>query len=291
MGHISIVFSQWNSTSIGQDNILKWISWNFSAEIEVKSIEKQMFILLVLIHKLLINFISFIIIIIFRGNFFETVWLIWRSVNLNWWILESDSWVKFVVDEFHKDSVKIEECGHYSVVNINWQINWILVWNEISYFLVHDFHLVVDTFYANEWLFKCVSLDDIKLEMLKQFCTGFEFRLWKPELFVGWENSEKCHQWQGIIEVSERIQEVWISFSDQMIKSDLGLVCGQISDLTNVSSGFGSLVLSQVNFLLTQFFDQGVKGQEVDILQMIISSVHLLQFFWWFSWIDAFQYT
>lgn len=74
-----------------------------------------------------------------------------------------------------------------------------------------------------------------------------------------------------------------------MVEGNLGLVTGQILDFTNVAFCLGALVLSQVNLLRSQLFNQWIEGQEVDVLQVVVSSVHLLELFGRLSWVDALE--
>ena len=74
-----------------------------------------------------------------------------------------------------------------------------------------------------------------------------------------------------------------------MIEGDFRFVARKILDFADVTFGFGALVLSEVNFLSSQFLDEWVESEEVNILQMVVSSVHLLEFFWRLSWVDALE--
>lgn len=101
VSYIGINSSQWNCSPIGQDNILKRVSGNFSTKVKVKAVEEQVLILLMLINKLLVNLILFILIIILCCNLFKVVSLISWQVRLSWWIFEANTGVQFEVDEFY----------------------------------------------------------------------------------------------------------------------------------------------------------------------------------------------
>ena len=156
----------------------------------MKAVEKQMFVLFVLINKLFVNLILFIIIVIFSSNLFEVVSLVIRHVRFSWRVLEANTGVQLKIDELHQDNIKVQESRHNPVININWQIGWVLVWDQVSDFLVHDFGLVVDTLDADETLFQGMGLDYVQLEVFQQFSACLYFRLGKSELFMGGEDGE-----------------------------------------------------------------------------------------------------
>lgn len=164
---IGIIFSQWNSSSIGKNDIFKRISWDFSAQIEMKSIEKKMFILLVLINKLLVKLILLIIINILSSNLLKSVALVCWCFTFDRWILQPDTWVEFKIDELHQDDVKVQKCSHNSVINIQWQVSWVLVRNQVIDFLVHYLHLVIDALDTHEGLLQCVCFYHVQLEMFQ----------------------------------------------------------------------------------------------------------------------------
>ena len=103
------------------------------------------------------------------------------------------------------------------------------------------------------------------------------------------EDGEEGHQWKWVIEVSEGIEEVGVSFSNQMIEWGFRFVSSEILDLADVAFGSGTFVLSEVNLLGSQFLDEWIEGEEVNVFQMIIGSVHFLEFFWRLSWVDALE--
>jgi hypothetical protein len=72
-----------------------------------------------------------------------------------------------------------------------------------------------------------------------------------------------------------------------MVEGNFWLVSGKIFDFTDVTFGSGTFVLSEVNLLCSELFDEWVESEEVYVLKMVIGSVHLLEFFWGLSWIDA----
>ena len=74
-----------------------------------------------------------------------------------------------------------------------------------------------------------------------------------------------------------------------MVEREFWFVGYKVSDFADISSGFGSLVFSEVDLLRSEFFDEWIEGEEVDIFIVVVGSVHLLEFFWWFSGVDAFQ--
>ena len=106
---------------------------------------------------------------------------------------------------------------------------------------------------------------------------------------MGGEDGEKGHQRKWVIEVSQGIEEVGVSFPDQMIERNFRFVSGEILDFSDVSFGLGALVLSEVNFLRSQFLDEWIEGEEVYVFEMIVGSVHLLEFFGRLSWVNTLQ--
>lgn len=118
MSDICIIFSQRNCTSIGKNNVFKGVTRNFSAEIEMESVEQKMFILLMFVNKFLINLILLVIIIIFSSNFLEVITLVSRDVTFLGRIFETNTWVKFKVNKLHQDDVEIQKCCHNSIIDI-----------------------------------------------------------------------------------------------------------------------------------------------------------------------------
>lgn len=115
---ICIIFSQRNCTSIGKNNVFKGVTRNFSAEIEMESVEQKMFILLMFVNEFLINLILLVIIIIFSSNFLEVITLVSRDVTFLGRIFETNTWVKFKVNKLHQDDVEIQKCCHNSIIDI-----------------------------------------------------------------------------------------------------------------------------------------------------------------------------
>jgi len=91
MSDICIIFSQRNCTSIGKNNVFKGVTRNFSAEIEMESVEQKMFILLMFVNEFLINLILLVIIIIFSRNFLEVITLVSRDVTFLGRIFETNT--------------------------------------------------------------------------------------------------------------------------------------------------------------------------------------------------------
>lgn len=153
-----------------------------------------MLILFMLINKLLINLILFIVIIILSSNLFEVISLVSRHIRFSGWVLKPNTRIQFEVNKLHQDNIKVQESCHNPVIDINWQIGWVLVWNQVGDLLVHDFSLVVNTLDADKTLFQGVGFNDVQLEMFQQFSACLYFRLGKTELFMGREDGEKGHQ-------------------------------------------------------------------------------------------------
>lgn len=118
VSNICIVFSQRDCAAIGKNDVFKRITRDFSAEIEMESIEQKMFILLMFVNELLINLILLVVVIIFSSNFLEAVTLVSRDIVFLWRIFETDTWVKFKVHKLHQDDVEIQKCCHNSVIDI-----------------------------------------------------------------------------------------------------------------------------------------------------------------------------
>lgn len=118
VSNICTVFSQRDCASIGKNDVFKRVTRDFSAKIEMESVEQKMFILLMFINELLINLILLVVIIIFSSNFLEAITLIGRDIVFLWRIFEADTWVKFKVHKLHQDDVEIQKCCHNSVIDI-----------------------------------------------------------------------------------------------------------------------------------------------------------------------------
>ena len=74
-----------------------------------------------------------------------------------------------------------------------------------------------------------------------------------------------------------------------MVEGDLRFVGRKILDFADVAFCFGALVLSEINFLSSELLDEWVEGEEVNVLQMVVSSVHLLELSGRLSWVNALE--
>lgn len=133
----------------------------------MKSIEKKMFVLLVFVNKLLIKLILLIIFNILGSNLLKSVTLVCGYVTFHRRILQPDTGIKLKIDELHQNDIEIQKCSHYSVINIQWQVCWVLVRNQVVDFLTHYLQLVINTLDTNESLLQCVCLYHVQFEMLQ----------------------------------------------------------------------------------------------------------------------------
>jgi hypothetical protein len=74
-----------------------------------------------------------------------------------------------------------------------------------------------------------------------------------------------------------------------MVETHSRLVLSQILNFAYISLSLRPLEFPQVNFLRSEFFNDGVECEEIDIFEMVVSSACLLEFFRGLSWIDSLQ--
>lgn len=76
-----------------------------------------------------------------------------------------------------------------------------------------------------------------------------------------------------------------------MVQGDLWFAFYQVLDLADLSFSFGFLVPLQVHLLGSDFLDEGIERQEIDILEVIIGPVVFLKLLGRLPRIDTLQDT
>jgi hypothetical protein len=66
-------------------------------------------------------------------------------------------------------------------------------------------------------------------------------------------------------------------------------VTGKILDFADIAFSLGTLILSEVDLLRSQLFNQWIEGKEVDVFQMVVGSVHFLELFGRLSWVHTLE--
>lgn len=149
--------------------------------------------------------------------------------------------------------------------------------------------MIVHSFDANEDLLQGVRADHIELKVSEQLAAEIDLLSTEVELLVGWENGEEGHEGKWIVKVAQCVNKLRVTFSDEMVEADFGFMLGEVLDLADVALGLGFLELLEVDFLGADAIDDGVECKEVDILEMVVGSAGLLEFFWRLTRIDSLE--
>lgn len=85
--------------------------------------------------------------------------------------------------------------------------------------------------------------------MAEQLAAEVDLVSAEVELLVGWEDGEQSHKGKWIIKIAQCINELGVTFPDEMVEADFGFMFGEVLDLADVALGLGFLELLEVDFL------------------------------------------
>lgn len=289
MRYSAIVLSQRDLPSKGQNDILQRIPGHFRAEVELQVRKQKLCVFGFFLLKLLIDFVAFVLLTLGGLYFGELVALVGGVVDFDGRVDEVEAGVEFEVDEFEQHGVEVQEGDHDPVVHVDGQVGRVLEGDDVGDLLPENLALVVNSFDANKRFPQSMRADHVKFEVLKQFGAELNFVTSEVELLVRGEDGEEGHEGEGVVEVSQRIDELGVPLSDQVAEGQLRLVLGQVSDFADISLGLRFFVFFEINFLPTDFLDQRVKRHEVYVLEVVVAATGLLEFLGGFAGIDALE--
>lgn len=136
-----------------------------------------------------------------------------------------------------------------------------------------------------------MGFDDPQFEVFQQFSAKVDLVSCEIEFLMRRENCEESHEGKRIVEISQGINKLWIPLSDQVVHTHSGLVFRQVLNLAYISFGLCLLVLLDMCLLGSNSFDDGVKGHEVDVLEVVVGLGCSFEFFRRFTGIDALEDT
>lgn len=194
--------------------------------------------------------------------------------------------------EHHKlghNLVKFEEREHDSEIDIVREGLGVAVRLQPEHLLALDFGLEVETLNTQENLAEGLTHDHVGVEFPLQLLAVLQSFGGHLQQSMRGKTGEETHQTERVVHVSDCVYEVGITFLDDEVKGVARLGLEHSSGLGVVILPAGLAKLPFEDFEQSEFFNDVVKSQILDILLVVVGTFGALEFFVGFARVDALQ--